>query len=158
VVFEIVVEDASDPDVLALVARHLEYSREVTPIGGVFALGPDALHRSGLTVFGAREDRRLVGIAALQELAGDEGELKTMHTLPESRRCGVGRALVGHVLEVASVRGYRRVNLETGNFEAFAPARALYERCGFIPCDPHGPYVGSPTSACMTIAIEPLSP
>ena len=156
--FEIVAEDAYDPEVLALVERHLDFSREVTPIGGVFALGPHALRRSGLTVFGAREDGRLVGIAALQQLRRDEGELKTMHALPESRRRGVGRALVGHVLEVARARGYRRVSLETGNFEAFAPARALYERCGFTPCDPYGPYVGSPTSACMTIVIEPLSP
>jgi len=46
------------------------------------------------------------------------------------------------------------VSLETGNLPTFAPARALYRSCGFTSCDAYGQYVGSPTSACMTVDLE----
>ena len=43
----------------------------------------------------------------------------------------------------------RRVSIETGTMEAFAP-RALYQRAGFEPCEPFGAYSHSPNSVCMT--------
>ena len=36
---------------------------------------------------------------------------------------------------------------------AFAPARALYRRCGFTACGPFADYVESPSSAFMTLAL-----
>jgi putative acetyltransferase len=158
VAIEVSIEDPTTPEVVALLERHLAFASEVTPEGGVFALDLNALQRSGVAFFCARVDGRLLGVAALQELEDGHGELKSMHTIAEARRDGVGRTLVVHVLDFARSRGYRRVSLETGNFAAFAPARALYESCGFTPCAPYGQYIGSPTSACMTIDIEPASP
>jgi putative acetyltransferase len=148
------IDDPADPEIRALLERHLTFAREVTPAGGVFALDVEALRGPEVTFFCARQGGRLLGVVALQELETDHGELKSMHTVEEARRQGVGRALVAHVLEVARDRGYRRVSLETGNFPAFAPARALYGRCGFTACAPYGPYVGSETSACMTISLD----
>lgn len=150
---KISVEDPASDDVLALLERHLAFAREVTPKGGVFALDLDALRRPSVTFFCARTDRMLVGIAALHELDAEHGEIKSMHTAAELRGRGVGRALVAHLLDVARSRGYRRVSLETGNFAAFEPARALYASCGFGPCAPYGDYVGSTTSACMAIEL-----
>jgi putative acetyltransferase len=149
------VEDPSTPDVVVLLERHLAFAREVTPRGGVHALDREGLRRPTLTFFTAREGAGLLGIAALQELDRHHGEVKSMHTTAEARRLGVGRALVVHLLDVARQRGYQRVSLETGNFDAFAAARALYRSCGFSPCPPYGPYIGSATSACMTIEITP---
>jgi putative acetyltransferase len=151
---EVSIEDPADPEVRALLERHLSFAHEVTPAGGVFALDVEALRGPEVTFLCARDDGRLLGVAALQELETGHGELKSMHTMQEARGQGVGRALVGQVLEVARDRGYRRVSLETGNFPAFAPARALYARCGFVSCAPYGPYVGSVTSACMTISLD----
>jgi putative acetyltransferase len=76
-----------------------------------------------------------------------------MHTAVEVRGGGVGRALVAHLIEVARSRRYQRMSLETGNFAAFEPARSLYASCGFEPCDPYGTYVGSSTSACMSMDL-----
>jgi putative acetyltransferase len=151
-------EDPGTPDVVALLERHLSFAHEVTPEGGVFALDLDALQRPSVTFFCARSDGRLLGIAALQELAADHGELKSMHTAAEARGRGVGRELLTHALEVARRRGYTRVSLETGNFAAFAPARTLYESVGFVSCAPFGSYVGSRTSACMTIELDKPRP
>jgi GNAT superfamily N-acetyltransferase len=69
----------------------------------------------------------------------------------------VGRALVEHLLAVAADRNFRRVSLETGIMEAFAPARSLYAQVGFSPCAPFADYVSSPTRPGMTIEIEPAA-
>jgi putative acetyltransferase len=154
---DISIEDPTSEDVVALLERHLAFAQEVTPAGGVFALDLDALRAPSITFFCARADGTLVGIAALQELDADHGEIKSMHTTTEARGRGVGRAVVTHLIEVARSRGYRRVSLETGNFDAFRPARALYASCGFEPCAPYGGYVDSTTSACMTIDLDPTA-
>ena len=81
-----------------------------------------------------------------------------MHISETARGQGVGRAMVDHLLAVAADRGYRRVNLETGTMDAFAPAQALYERVGFVPREPFGEYTANPNSTCMTINTEAAAP
>ena len=93
-------------------------------------------------------------MGALKELDATHAELKSLHTVEEARGRGIGRALVAHLVTVAAERGYRRVSLETGDMDAFVPARALYAAMGFVPCPPFGEYASSPTSACMTRAVD----
>jgi len=149
----IAVEDPRTDDVRALLATHLAFAREVTPPEGVFALDIDGLLDPSVTFFSARRDGELVGVGALKELDASHAELKSMHTVAAVRRQGVGRALVQHLLAVAADRDYKRVSLETGTEDAFVPARAFYSTLSFTPCERFGPYVNSPTSACMTIAL-----
>ncbi len=66
--------------------------------------------------------------------------------------------MVEHLLAVARERNLERVSLETGVMDAFAPARSLYEELGFVPCEPFGDYLGSDTSACMTIVLDQNAP
>ncbi len=148
-------DDPRVEDVRALLQQHLAYSREATPATGVHALEVEGLLDPAITFFSARLGGQLLGVGALKELDEAHGELKSMHTDATARRRGVGRALVEHLLSVAAGRGYRWVSLETGTMEAFAPARSLYAAIGFRPTAPFGPYVASPTSSCMTIAIDP---
>ena len=49
--------------------------------------------------------------------------------------------------------GFRRVSLETGAEEFFAPARALYARHGFEECAPFAAYRPDPLSVFMTRAL-----
>lgn len=44
----------------------------------------------------------------------------------------------------------RRVSLETGSMDFFAPARRLYAAAGFAPCAPFGAYRADPNSVFMT--------
>jgi putative acetyltransferase len=73
-----------------------------------------------------------------------------MHTAARHRGKGVGRAILEHILKEAKARGYARISLETGSMEAFAPARALYQRYGFAECPPFGSYKLDPYSTFMT--------
>jgi putative acetyltransferase len=147
---EIGAADVTSDEVQAVVAQHLDFARRHTAPEGVFALDGNGLRHPSVTVFGARGDGRLVAIGALRQLDPAHGELKSMHTLAEVRGQGVGRAMVTYLLDQASARGYMRVSLETGAGEAFAPARALYARTGFVECGPFGDYPDTPASVFMT--------
>jgi ribosomal protein S18 acetylase RimI-like enzyme len=62
-------------------------------------------------------------------VAGDLGVLTAVEVDPSSRRQGLGAAITSALAAAAAGQGARRMLLqvETGN----APARALYQRCGF---------------------------
>jgi putative acetyltransferase len=66
---------------------------------------------------------------------------------------GVGLGLLRHIEGEARSRGYWQLSLETGSFEAFVPARALYSRYGFVGCGPFGDYRLDPNSVFMTLAL-----
>ena len=150
----VAVDDPRRDDIQVVLQQHLAFSRMVTPSPGVHALALEGLLDPAVTFFSARLDGELVGVGALKQLDETHGELKSMHTAQTARRRGVGGALVEHLLSVAADRNYRRVSLETGAMDAFAPARSLYAKLGFKPCPPFGQYVGSPTSVCMTIEFD----
>jgi len=109
-----------------------------------------------VTLFGARQNGVLLGIGALKMLSGGQAELKSMHTIETSRRQGVAQCLVEMLISEALRRDCSRLLLETGAMDAFAPARALYMKCGFSLCEPFGEYVGSSTSVCMAMDLSRL--
>ncbi|MBM3853539.1 MAG: GNAT family N-acetyltransferase [Verrucomicrobia bacterium] len=146
--------DPACPEVRAILLRHLEFCVSVTPPGKVHALGPAALKAPGIAVFGAYVNGTLVGIAALRRLAADQVELKSMHTISPHRCRGVGAALLTYLLGQAAGRGYRRISLETGTYEAFQPARRLYEKFGFRECAPFGEHAPNRESVCLTREIR----
>lgn len=151
--FVIAEDDPRSEDVQSLLQRHLAFAHEVTPPGHVHALDIDALLDPSVTCFSARRDGLLLGVAALKRLDASHAELKSMHVGETTREEGIGTAMVEHLLAVAAVRNYARVSLETGTMEAFAPARALYTKIGFRPCEPFAPYTANPDSTCMSIEI-----
>jgi putative acetyltransferase len=151
----IAVADPNADDVRALLERHLTFARGESPPEHVHALAAGAWTDPDLTLFGARRDGLLLGVGAVRRLDDTHAELKAMHTRAEARGQGVGQAMLTHLLRVAEARGYRRVSLETGTMEAFAPARALYGRAGFRPCPPFGPYTVNPYSVCLTLVLDP---
>jgi putative acetyltransferase len=78
-----------------------------------------------------------------------------MHTAEVARGRGIGRAILTHLLEQARARGVRRVSLETGTTAAFAPARMMYARAGFVPCGPFADYQPSTDNFFMTLDLAP---
>jgi putative acetyltransferase len=151
---EIALDDPHAADVQALLARHLAFAHENTPIEHVHALDLGELLSPSISFFSARCDGALLAMGALKELDPEHGELKSMHTLETARNQGVGSALVEHVLALARRRGYERVSLETGTTAVFAPARALYARFGFVPCDAFADYQPSPDNAFFTLRLS----
>jgi putative acetyltransferase len=150
----IAVDDPRNADVRALLERHLEFALAQTPPEHSFALGLTGLLDPAITLFSYRENGRLLGIGAIKRLSADHAEIKSMHTAEAARGRGVGRALLGKLLAVARDGGFRRVSLETGTMAAFAPARAMYEGAGFLPCGPFGGYQSSEDNCFMTLDLS----
>jgi putative acetyltransferase len=145
--------DPLAPDVLELLRAHLRFVAGESPPEDVHALQPEALAAPGTTFVAAHRHGRLVGVGALQALEPGHGELKSMHTAASDRGSGVARAVLAHLIGLAHERGLRRLSLETGTTDAFAPARRLYAAAGFVPCGPFGAYRESPWSTFFTSAV-----
>ncbi len=146
-------DDLTRPEVHDLLREHLQSMRELSPPGSVHALDLDGLRRPEITFWSAWEGPLLLGCGALKELTPQSGEVKSMRTPAACRRRGAGRALLQHIIEVARTRGYARLSLETGSFEAFKPAQALYASFGFTFCGPFGDYVEDPNSVFMSLDL-----
>jgi putative acetyltransferase len=145
--------DLDDPRVRALLEHHLRSALAVTPRGSAHALDVSGLKAPGILFWTAWDGETLLGTGALKQLAGNEGEVKSMHTLQSRRRSGVGMAMLLHIVDNARALGMKRLNLETGSFDYFMPARALYSRAGFTECGPFAGYVKDPNSVFMTLRL-----
>lgn len=147
---QIKVDDLSGPEIAALLQSHLQGMAEHSPPESIHALDLEALRQPGITFWTAWEGAGLAGCGALKRLDAWHAEIKSMRTADAYLRKGVARQLLEHILEQARQAGYRRVSLETGSMEAFAPARKLYAGFGFTYCGPFVGYVEDRHSVFMT--------
>ena len=143
-------DDLSGPEISHLVREHLRSVALHSPPESVHALGLEALRQPDITFWSVWQGSELLGCGALKELDPHHGEIKSMRTASRHLRKGVAARLMSHILEEAKRRSYRRLSLETGSMDAFAPARSLYARFGFHPCAPFADYVEDPNSVFMT--------
>ncbi len=147
---QIKVDDLRGPEIAELLAEHLRCMHEVTPLKSVHALNLEKLRQPAITFWSVWDGAELAGCGALRELSAEQGEIKSMRTASAHLRKGVGSAVLQHIITEAKRRGYRRLNLETGVFDYFRPAHALYRKFGFQPCGPFADYQEDPNSVFMT--------
>jgi putative acetyltransferase len=146
-------DDLRGDQVLALIAEHLRGMHAASPAESVHALGVEALRGPEITFWSAWEGAELLGCGALKELDPRQGEIKSMRTAAPHLRKGVAAAMVRHIVEEATRRGYTRLSLETGSMDEFAPARTLYAKYGFTVCGPFADYGDDPNSTYMTRSL-----
>ena len=139
-----------DPRVIALLRAHLADMHALSPPESIHALDLDGLRSPAIAFWSAWREGVLLGCGALKQLDATHGEVKSMRTVTAHRRAGVGAAMLAHIVREARRRGYRRLSLETGSTEGFAPARRLYARAGFDYCAPFAEYTDDPNSVYMT--------
>jgi len=149
----IVRDDLTHPDVLALLDLHVRTAHENSPPGAAFALDLSGLRDPAVTLWSAWEGKTLLGLGGLKALEPEHGEVKSMRTAPGQLRQGVAAALLAHLIGEARARGWTRLSLETGTNEAFAPARALYERAGFGPSAAFGGYALTEFNRCYALEL-----
>lgn len=149
-----VIDGGLDDDrVIALLAKHYATNYEVTPPESVHVFDVERLRGADISFCSAWLGDALVGVGALKRIDHEHGEVKSMHTVADVRRSGVGSALLAHIIATARAMGLRRLSLETGSFEFFRPAVALYEKFGFRECAPFGEYDEDPNSTFMTLQL-----
>lgn len=149
------IEDPATTDITALLEQHLDEMRSISPPESKHALDIEALRATDITFWSVRDnDHALMGCGALKLLDKTHAEIKSMRTDPAHRRMGVAGALLAHIIDYAQSAQIARLSLETGAQDHFAPARALYERFGFVPCGPFGGYREDPNSVFMTRVLN----
>jgi putative acetyltransferase len=149
-------ESPATPDIVALLERHLDHMRSLSPPGHVHALDLAGLLDPAVIFLAARDgaDGALVGVGALKQLGGGHAEIKSMHVPLERRGRGVSRLVLEELLRTARAHGCIRVSLETGSMQGFLAARTLYASVGFRECEPFGDYTVNPYSTCMTLELQ----
>jgi putative acetyltransferase len=150
---EIRLADPRDERITALLREHLHSMTLHSPPESIHALDIDALCAPEITFWAAWRNRELLGCGALLEIDRKHGEIKSMRTATPYLRQGVASQILQHIIREAERRSYKRLSLETGSMAAFAPARALYARYGFVECEPFADYVLDPYSVFMTRAL-----
>lgn len=146
--------DFADPALATFLQEHLADMEPTAPPESRHALDLSALQAPDVRLWVATDDDGIVGTAALAGVEPGHEEVKSMRTAPRARGRGVASALLAHVVADAGSRGVDRLSLETGSMEFFAPARALYARAGFEPCEPFGAYVADTNSVFMTMSLR----
>ncbi|MCK5923425.1 MAG: GNAT family N-acetyltransferase [Methylococcales bacterium] len=147
---EIKIDDLSGSEIASLLNKHLQGVARYSPPESIHALDIDELRKSEVTFWSAWQGGELLGCGALKALDTTHAEIKSMRTASTHLRKGVATRLLAHILDQAKRRGYRRVSLETGSMDGFAPARKLYEKFGFVACTPFADYQDDPNSFFMT--------
>jgi putative acetyltransferase len=150
---QIRIDDLRGSEIAELLATHEAFCRATSPRESTHVLDLEALRSPEITFWSAWNGASLLGCAALKELNPAHGEVKSMHTAAQHRGHGVGLGLLEQVAAEARSRGYGRLSLETGSMAAFASARALYARFGFVVCPPFGDYRLDPNSVFMTLEL-----
>jgi putative acetyltransferase len=146
--------DLNDPRVISLLQTHVTSARAQTAKGSAHALDVSNLQAPEIQCWAAWEGDALLAVGALRRLTAELGEVKSMHTAQAARRLGAGSAILRHIIDSARRTGLSRLSLETGAWDYFIPARAFYQRHGFVECPPFGEYVADPHSIFMTLDLR----
>ncbi|WNG21890.1 GNAT family N-acetyltransferase [Cystobacter fuscus] len=146
--------DLGDPRVIELLHIHHTRARAETAPGSAHALDLTGLRSPDIRLWTIWEDETLLGVGALKQLSPEHGEIKSMHTAQSMRGRGAGSAMLRHIIETARASGMSRLSLETGSWDYFRPARALYKSHGFVECPPFADYVLDPNSVFMTLGLS----
>ena len=145
--------DTYDPRVIALLDHHTTTARAQTAPGSAHALDLPGLRALDVSFWTSWDGEMLVAVGALKTLSPAHGEVKSMHTAEAARRRGFAGRMLRHVIADARARGMARLSLETGSWDYFKPAHALYQAHGFVLCGPFEGYVEDPNSLFLTLDL-----
>jgi putative acetyltransferase len=145
--------DTYDPRVIALLDHHVTTARAQTARGSDHALDLTGLRAPDVAFWTGWDGETLVAVGALKTLSPVHGEVKSMHTREAARRRGFAGRMLRHIIAEARSRGMARLSLETGSWDYFRPAQALYQAHGFVLCGPFEGYVEDPNSLFLTLDL-----
>lgn len=150
----IVEDNLQGAEVIALLQQHLDEMFQFSPPEQVHAMPSERLRQPDVAFYSAWHDGELAVVGALKHLGDGDGELKSMRASDSYRGRGAGEAMLLHLIEIACLRGYKWLGLETGRTEPFHPAQHLYRKHGFAECKPFGDYLPGDFSICMSRSLD----
>ena len=142
------------PDVNELLTKHFIELRAASPEGSVHVLDIPGLKISSIKFWSLWQNDRLLGCGALKFLEKDHGEFKSIRVHDDFRKKGNGIKVIQHLIDEAKKLNIKRISIETGAGKFFEPARKLFKKCNFEPCEPFAHYKEDINSIYLTKLIN----
>ena len=99
------------------------------------------------------DEEELIGCGALKTLEPYHGEFKSIRVADKFRKMKIGQKIISHLIDRSKQLGFKKLSVETGSGEFFAPARKLFESFGFKACKPFAHYKEDPNSCYYSLNI-----
>ena len=128
------------PQVNELLTKHFVELRGASPEGSAHVLDIPGLKISSIKFWSLWENDDLMGCGALKFLDKEHGEFKSIRVHDNYRNKGRGVEVINHLIYEARKLNIKRISIETGAGKFFEPARRLFKRCNFEPCEPFAHY------------------
>ena len=129
-----------DPRVNELLIKHFIELRSVSPGGSTHVLDITGLKDPSIKFWSLWENNELIGCGALKFLDINHGEFKSIRIADQFRGKGLGINKINHLISEAKKLNIKKLSIETGSGNFFSPARKLFMKCGFTPCEPFAHY------------------
>ena len=141
-------------EVLELLNKHFIELRSVSPEESAHVLDIEGLKDQNIKFWSLWEDNLLMGCGALKFLNKEHGEFKSIRLVDSFRKKGNGIKILKHLIFEAKKLNIKKISVETGTGDFFAPARKLFSKCGFKLCKPFAHYKEDPNSCYMSMLIS----
>ena len=142
------------PEVNKLLKKHFIELRAASPEGSAHVLDIPGLQVSSIKFWSLWEDNKLMGCGALKFLDKNHGEFKSIRIKDNFRGKGNGIKVMNHLINEAKKLKIKKLSIETGAGTFFAPARKLFDNCGFKPCQPFAHYKKDVNSLYLTKLLD----
>ena len=137
-----------------LLKKHFVELRSVSPSGSTHVLDIDGLKNETIKFWSIWDNEDLIGCGAIKILGQNLGEFKSIRIHDNFRGKGNGIKVINHLIEEAKKLKIKRLSIETGAGKFFAPARKLFNKCGFNPCPPFAHYKEDINSLYLTKLLD----
>ena len=145
------------PEVNELLVKHFIELRAASPEGSAHVLDIPGLKVPSIKFWSLWENQKLMGCGALKFLEKEHGEFKSIRIHNNFRKKGNGVNVINHLITEAKKLNISRLSIETGAGDFFIPARKLFKKCGFEPCEPFAHYKDDINSVYFTKLISNIS-
>ena len=119
------------PQVNELLTKHFIELRSVSPEGSAHVLDIPGLKDPSIKFWSLWDNNELIGCGALKFLEKNHGEFKSIRIADQYRGKKMGEKIILHLIDQAKQLGIKKLSIETGAGEFFAPARKLFKNSGF---------------------------
>ena len=141
-------------EVNLLLKKHFIELRAASPEGSAHVLNIAGLQEPSIKFWSLWEDNQLMGCGALKFLDKEHGEFKSIRIKDNFRGKGNGIKVINHLIDEAKKLKIKRLSIETGAGKFFTPARKLFNKCGFKPCQPFAHYKEDVNSLYLTKLLD----
>jgi len=142
------------PEVNKLLTKHFIELRAASPEGSAHVLDIPGLKVPTIKFWSLWESEKIFGCGALKFLDNEHGEFKSIRIHDDFRNKGYGIKIIDHLIYEAKKLNIKRISLETGAGKFFDPAKRLFKKCNFEPCQPFAHYKEDKNSLYLTKLIN----